>query len=279
MTERAFTHLGGQKSRSTKDTKNHDGHEGNDDCRPRSKTPLCSLWFIVSFVLLHSRTRNWAINLPVITPGSLRFPCAPAPLRWLDCSPSSAQNANFKPALLRAVLENGLNFRYIQRPLAIIAAGDRKVKEMKAYKEFQIGWIIFIILIPIQLFLTYLYFMGLGDRPLEKNTFLIGNGIFLLIYLLFYGMTIKIDVEEIKISYGFGLIRKTIKLSKIENISIVKNPWYYGWGIRLIPNGWLFNISGSNGLELEFKDKKGIIRIGTKDSAKLKNEIRKRMTE
>jgi hypothetical protein len=148
---------------------------------------------------------------------------------------------------------------------------------MKDYKEFQFGWVTFIILIPIQIFVAYLYFNELGDRPLDKNTFLFVNGTFFLVYCLFYGMTIKVDTEKIDISFGPGVIRKRISVGKIKNIDTIKNPWYYGWGIRLIPNGWLYNVSGSDGIELRFNDNKRVIRIGTKDSTKLKDEIIKRL--
>ena len=150
---------------------------------------------------------------------------------------------------------------------------------MKEYKEFQFGWLTFIILIPIQIFVTFLYFTELGDRPLDRNTYIIVNGTFLSVYFLFYGMTVKVDTERIDISFGPGLIRKTIEVDKIINIDTIKNPWYYGWGIRLIPNGWLCNVSGSDGIELKFSDRSRIVRIGTKDSTKLKDEIIKRLTK
>jgi hypothetical protein len=60
-------------------------------------------------------------------------------------------------------------------------------------------------------------------------------------------------------------------------VESVTSPWYYGWGIRMIPNGTLYNISGGDGVELKFADTNRIIRIGTKDSLTLKKEIRKRL--
>ena len=57
----------------------------------------------------------------------------------------------------------------------------------------------------------------------------------------------------------------------------IKSAWYHGWGIRIIPNGTLYNISGTDGVELKFNDMNTIIRIGTKDSATLKKEIEKRL--
>jgi hypothetical protein len=43
-------------------------------------------------------------------------------------------------------------------------------------------------------------------------------------------MTIKVGTERINISFGLGVIRKTIRVDKIKNVDTIKNPWYYGWG-------------------------------------------------
>jgi hypothetical protein len=86
-------------------------------------------------------------------------------------------------------------------------------------------------------------------------------------------MTIKIDERLLTISFGIGLIRKRIEIARIKNVETVKNPWYYGWGIRIIPKGMLYNISGTAGIELKFKDTERLVRIGTKNSTQLKQEI------
>ena len=86
-------------------------------------------------------------------------------------------------------------------------------------------------------------------------------------------MRTSVDNEKIRISYGIGLIKKTIDIHNIERIEIVRNKWYYGLGIRIIKNGWLYNIQGLNAIELKLKNSKSIIRIGTVDNKKLKKEI------
>lgn len=150
---------------------------------------------------------------------------------------------------------------------------------MKDFKEFTFGWITFACAIPIQILLTYLYINNIGDRPLPTNVYIIITLTFLTIYLLFYGLTTKVTLDTITISFGIGLIRKRIELKRVKSIETVKSPWYYGWGIRIIPNGTLYNISGSDGVELKFNDTDRIIRIGTKDSSTLKKEIKKRLSE
>jgi hypothetical protein len=109
------------------------------------------------------------------------------------------------------------------------------------------------------------------------NGYIILTVTFILIFFLFYGLTTKITSDTITISFGVGLIRKKIQLKRVKTADTIKSPWYYGWGIRIIPNGTLYNISGTDGVELKFNDTNRIIRIGTKDSLTLKKEIEKRL--
>jgi hypothetical protein len=55
---------------------------------------------------------------------------------------------------------------------------------------------------------------------------------------------------------------------EIEECTIVKNSWWYGWGIRLTPYGWLYNVAGWEAVEVLLKNGKKI-RIGTDEPEKL----------
>jgi len=57
-------------------------------------------------------------------------------------------------------------------------------------------------------------------------------------------------------------------LSQVQNAAVVRNKWYYGWGIRLTPGGWLWNVSGLDAVELTFKNGKKF-RIGTDEPDRL----------
>jgi len=148
---------------------------------------------------------------------------------------------------------------------------------MNDYKETQIAWLIFVFIVPVQLLLTYFFVYGIGDNPLGIKSFAIGQGVLTFSYLLFYGMTTTVTSEKILIVFGIGIITIRIPLKRIATMTPVKNPWYYGWGIRFIPGGMLYNISGSQGVELQFNDSNRVIRIGTKDPQHLKREIEKRL--
>jgi sulfite exporter TauE/SafE len=148
---------------------------------------------------------------------------------------------------------------------------------LKDFTEFQFSWLIFIFTISTQLLITSFYIAEVGDRPIGTNGFLIIISIFLLVYLLFYGLTTKISADTITVSFGIGLIRKRILINRISKVETVKTPWYYGYGIRFIPNGMLYNISGSEGIEIEFNDTKRVVRIGSKNPGLLKLQIEKRI--
>ena len=146
---------------------------------------------------------------------------------------------------------------------------------MKEHKEFQFGWLIFALVAPVQILITCLFINDLGDRPIDITGFSFVSFLFFLIYLFFYGLTTKVSEEKITVAYGIGFPRRTIAMNRVKSVETVKSSWYYGWGIRVFPNGMLYNITGTAGVELQFTDTKYVIRIGSKDSQRLKQEIQK----
>ena len=141
------------------------------------------------------------------------------------------------------------------------------------YTERQIGWTVIVPVLGILVLLLIFYINQWGNNPISYSGLLIMSIIFIISLLLFFQMRTSVDNEKIRISYGIGLIKKTIDIHNIERIEIVRNKWYYGLGIRIIKNGWLYNIHGLNAIELKLKNSKSIIRIGTADNEKLKKEI------
>jgi hypothetical protein len=98
--------------------------------------------------------------------------------------------------------------------------------------------------------------------------------LFLLVCLfLFHALTLELSSDELVVSLGLGMIRKRFSIKDIRNARIVKNRWYYGWGIRLTPHGWLLSVSGFDALELELKNNRKF-RIGTDDPDRLITSIK-----
>ena len=90
--------------------------------------------------------------------------------------------------------------------------------------------------------------------------------------LLFKTLTVQIAGDVLEIRFGPGFIRKKLSLKEIKSCRMVKNHWYYGWGIRRTPHGWLYNVSGLRAVELQMKNGKKY-RIGTDEPEALSEAI------
>lgn len=86
--------------------------------------------------------------------------------------------------------------------------------------------------------------------------------ILLVIASLFHSLTVRVSQNEISLSFGVGLIQKAFLTDEVESATAVRNRWYYGLGIKKIPGGWLFNVSGLDAVELRMRNGK-LYRIGT----------------
>jgi hypothetical protein len=96
--------------------------------------------------------------------------------------------------------------------------------------------------------------------------------ILLLALFLFHGLTVEVTTEAVTASFGPGWIRRTFSMEDIQGARIVRNRWYYGWGIRFTPHGWMFNVSGLSAVELELAGNRRF-RIGTDEPERLLNSI------
>lgn len=89
---------------------------------------------------------------------------------------------------------------------------------------------------------------------------------------LFYSLRVKVDRDHIALRFGIGIIGTRYKCADVESAQVVQSCWYHGWGIRKIPNGWLFNVSGFDAVQLKLKS--GKVRwIGTDEPDQLLKAI------
>jgi hypothetical protein len=139
---------------------------------------------------------------------------------------------------------------------------------MKQYKHTQTGYVLIVAFsAAILLIITLMFFTG-DFNPVA--IFVLG---FLIVCLaLFATLTVEVDEQAIDLRFGIGFFQKRFLLSDVETSRAVKNPWYYGWGIHVIPHGWIFNVSGTQAVELQMKNGRKY-RIGTDDVHGLVNAI------
>ena len=88
--------------------------------------------------------------------------------------------------------------------------------------------------------------------------------LFILVTWLFGSLTIEVTDEELKHWFGPGFWKKSYQLRDIESVTQVRNSWIFGWGIRITPHGWLYNVSGLDAIQIQLRSGRKF-RIGTDD--------------
>lgn len=131
------------------------------------------------------------------------------------------------------------------------------------YKHIQLlGWQI---AVPVAMGIVATAWIGIAARqPISLAVCLV----LILLLILFGSLTVTVDEAAILVAFGPGLVRKRITLDRVHACRPVRNKWYYGWGVRLIPGGLMFNVSNLEAVELDMGDGR-VFRIGTDEPEKL----------
>jgi len=82
--------------------------------------------------------------------------------------------------------------------------------------------------------------------------------------LIFNSLTVEVSDEELRWHFGPGLWSYRLAVDEIETVSVVRNKWWNGFGIRMAPSFRLYNVSGLDAVELYLKSG-DTRRIGTDD--------------
>jgi hypothetical protein len=139
---------------------------------------------------------------------------------------------------------------------------------IKRYEHSQVGYFIIVAVVAAM--------VGIGI--ILANTGVNWIAIAVLVVLavalvLFPSLTVVIREEELLVQFGPGVIRKRFKLNEIASCQAVRNPWYYGWGIRSTPDGMLFRVSGFHAVQIKLITGKKYL-IGTDAPQELEEAIR-----
>jgi hypothetical protein len=139
---------------------------------------------------------------------------------------------------------------------------------MKRYQHTQVGCLILTVdMLGIFIYAIVLAMAGINIIAIVVLILVTIAGI------LFSSLTVTISENDLDIRFGPGLIKKIFKLQDIESVRSVSNKWFYGWGIRITPHGWLYNVSGFSAVEIELRTGK-TYRIGTDEPEELEEAIR-----
>lgn len=93
---------------------------------------------------------------------------------------------------------------------------------------------------------------------------------------LFGTLTVIVDETSVHVRFGpVSLLRERIAVADVTHARVVRNSPLYGWGMRYIPHGRLWNVWGLDAVELQLRNGTRF-RIGTDETQELLQALRAR---
>lgn len=146
------------------------------------------------------------------------------------------------------------------------------------YKHTQIGYLMLIVTLSVLALFARAYITAAAEPPsyYSGTNFAVTATMALILFVLasFCSLQVIVDEKYVRIKFGYGIYRKKFLLNNVLSVAIVKNRWYYGWGIRrrLWPKMWIYNVSGFDAVEIKLENGT-VYRIGTDEPKKLEQAI------
>ena len=106
----------------------------------------------------------------------------------------------------------------------------------------------------------------LPEAGTQLETLLIGGftGLFLFfVGWIFGSLTVNVTLKKVQWHFGPGFWKKSIDREQITGAKPIRTKWWYGFGIRLSPHGWLYNVQGLDAVQIEHAGRSTL--IGTDD--------------
>ena len=126
----------------------------------------------------------------------------------------------------------------------------------------QIGWTLIVLVVAVVLAdLSIVAF----SSPRSALTLAISGALVAIVAVtlaLFSTLSVVVDDRAVRLWLGFGSLRREVMLADVTAARRVRNHWYAGWGVRIIPGGRLYNVGGVAAVELEM-DNGRVVRVGT----------------
>jgi len=141
------------------------------------------------------------------------------------------------------------------------------------YEHSQIGYLTICVLFGAAVFVAVMGIIAPADQSGLRLTAVI-EMILLICAILFSKLTIKIDDETLRACFAMGFICKKVPLAEIAMCELIRIRWWYGWGIRLTPYGWLYNVSGLDAVAITLGNGRKFA-LGTDDPHGLVAAIRR----
>lgn len=101
----------------------------------------------------------------------------------------------------------------------------------------------------------------------------VAAALFLAIGWTFSSLRVVVDATQVRVAFGAGWPHTSIPLADVVAAAPARNRWWWGFGIRYTPSGWMWNVSGLDAVVLDRRAGRAF-RIGTDDPQGLAGALR-----
>jgi hypothetical protein len=138
------------------------------------------------------------------------------------------------------------------------------------YRHSQYGFMWLFVIVWLVVVMALVAFLGDEETDLVLIMALTGALLLLIgaITFWFSRLTIVIEDDAVTAYFGVGWPRRKIQRYEIIGFRKAHNRWWYGWGIRKVPGGWMYNVWGLDAVELELTNGRKF-RLGTDEAEEL----------
>lgn len=108
-----------------------------------------------------------------------------------------------------------------------------------------------------------------ATAPAGGGGVLVGLPLFVLLFIVFDGLTVRIAGGELRWAFGhLGWPRWRLRVADIAAVEPTRTTFWEGWGIRYTRRGWLYNVSGFEAVLIRKTDGKTFL-LGTDEPGEL----------
>jgi len=128
-----------------------------------------------------------------------------------------------------------------------------------SYSHTQVGWWLIVILGVVCLAILAIFSgIDIGRQSLPPtDARIIGWVVFATLVItgaLLTSLTVHVTSDRVDWRFGPGVVRFSLPLAEITNVTTARTPLWAGIGIHWIFSGWVYNVSGRDAVELTKRD-------------------------
>jgi hypothetical protein len=146
------------------------------------------------------------------------------------------------------------------------------------YRHTQVGWTIIVLVVAAVVAEILLVVVLAPGSTFALSLSGALAAILAVTLILFSTLTVTVDDGAVRLAFGLEALRREVSLDQIAEARRVRNAWYSGWGVRVIPNGRLYNVGGLDAVELQL-DNGRVVRVGTDEPDVLLAAVQRALRE